>query len=90
MTEDKRKSKIGDDPFAGLPRRQLYAHEKFERDNALRAPFVDKPVTKPAGTNETKPAGTKPRGGRPSIGEPWIAAGMSRSAWFRKKKSVVK
>ena len=55
MIEDKRKSKIGDDPFAGLPRRQLYAHEKF----------VDKPVTKPVTakaepvTTEAEPVTTK-------------------------------
>ena len=61
--------------------------QKLARSSAVERDAVNVAV---AGSNPAESA--KPKRGRPRIGEkrdqPWIAAGMSRTTWYRRQKEL--
>ena len=70
------------DPFPNLPRKALFVADD---EPPRKAPAIEAKKATAEAALETAPKRTR---GRPKTigGEPWKAAGVSRSQWFRRQK----
>jgi hypothetical protein len=61
-----------------------------DRGGPTKPPVIARAATRPPPGERVSEAGANDnrKGGRPGLGKPWEAEGMSRAAWFRRKKGV--
>ncbi len=85
---EKMAEKKAPDPFPELPRRSLFTNTAgHEPTQSLADRVIVHRDIKPASAATVGPAAKRKRG-RPLAPKPWIAEGISRATWNRRKKGA--
>ena len=81
------KKPIGDDVFPQLDGRRRVLYEDVAPEPRAAAPERPRPVLTKADVEgiEAKAATAGKPKGRPSLGEPWLALGISRRQYFKQR-----